>query len=81
MSKSWSYIKGPGDFINKTNNLITIPDNAILITADVVGLYPNIPHETGLKALREALDKQEHYFNTRINSIYAEIVKKNLTYF
>ena len=36
-----------------------IPENAILVTADVVGLYPNIPHEVGLRALREALDKRD----------------------
>ena len=55
MHKGWSYIK---DFINKTKNLSTIPDNALLITADVVGLYPSIPHEAGLRALKEAIDKQ-----------------------
>ena len=35
-----------------------IPDNAILVTADIVGLYPSIPHQTGLIALKEALDKR-----------------------
>ena len=59
MQKGWSYIKDSGDFINKTKNLSTIPDNAILVTADVVGLYPSILHEAGLRALREALDKQD----------------------
>ena len=59
MQKGWSYIKESGDFINKTKNLNTITDNAILVTADVVGLYPSIPHEAGLRALREALDKQD----------------------
>ena len=55
MQKGWSYIKGSGDFIKKINNLDLIPENAILVTADVVGLYPSIPHEVGLRALREAL--------------------------
>ena len=59
MQKGWSYIKDSGDFINKTKNLSTIPDNAILVTADVVGLHPSIPHEAGLRALKEALDKQD----------------------
>ena len=36
-----------GDFLNKTKKLI-------LVTADVVGLYPSIPHEAGLRGLREA---------------------------
>ena len=58
MQKCWSYIKDSGDFINKTKNLSIIPDNAILVTADVVGLYPNVTHEAGLRAFREVLDKQ-----------------------
>ena len=41
------------------SNLVSIPKNAILVTADVVGLYPNIPHEVGLRALGEALDKRD----------------------
>ena len=55
------YIKNSGDFMKKTRNLGSIPKNAILITADVVGLYPCIPHEAGLKALREVLDKREQH--------------------
>ena len=30
-----------------------------MVTADVVGLYPSIPHEVGLRALREALNKRD----------------------
>ena len=59
MQIDWSYIKDSADFINKTKNLSTIPNNAIIITADVVVLSPSISHETGLRALREALDKQD----------------------
>ena len=40
--------------------LVSILFSAILVTADVVGLYPNIPHEAGLKALKEALDKRKN---------------------
>ena len=61
MQKGWSYIKDSGDFIKKTRNLGSIPENAILVTADVVGLYPSIPHEAGLKALREVLYKREQH--------------------
>ena len=63
MQKGWSYIKDSGDFIKRTRNLASIPKNAILITADVVGLYPSIPHEAGLKALRELLDKREQHYS------------------
>ena len=58
MEKSQPYIKDSGDFINKTKNLSTIPDNAILVTVDVVGLYPSTPPGAGLRTHREALDKQ-----------------------
>ena len=57
MPKGWSYIKDCGDFIKKINNLYSIPENVILVTADAVGLYPSTPHEVGLKALRGTLDK------------------------
>ena len=56
MQKGWSYIKDLGDFIKKTQNLGSVPKNAILVTAGIVGLYPSIPHEAGVKALREVFD-------------------------
>ena len=59
MQNGWSYIKDSGDFIKKINNLDSILENAILVKADVMGLYPSIPHEVGLKALREALYKRD----------------------
>ena len=33
----------------------TLPEGAILCTVDVVGLYPHIPHDEGLQAVKEAL--------------------------
>ena len=45
--------------MKKINNLFSIHENAILVTADGVGLYPGMPHEVGLRALREALDKRD----------------------
>ena len=43
--------------MEKRKTLGCITDNAILVTGDVVGLYPSIPHQAGLIALKEALDK------------------------
>ena len=54
MTKGWSYIKDSQDFINKSRKLGKIPENAILVTADIAGLYPSIPHNFGLRALKEA---------------------------
>ena len=62
MQRSWSYIKDSGDFIEKIKRISNIPDDAILVMADVVGLYPSILHELGLKALEaleEALEKRD----------------------
>ena len=44
--------------MEKIKTLGCIPDNAILVTADVVGLYPSIPYRDGLNSLKEANDKK-----------------------
>ena len=64
MRKGWSYIKDSQDFINKSRKLGKIPDNAILATVDVVGLYPSILHNVGLRALKDALNKREQKKNS-----------------
>ena len=51
MQETWSYIKD-SDFINKIGQNGDIPENANLVTAEVVGLYLSIPHKAGLKALK-----------------------------
>ena len=53
MENGWSYIKDSNDFMKKIKHLKSIPDNAILVTEDVVGLYRSIPHEAGLRALKK----------------------------
>ena len=59
MQSSCSYIKDSGNFLRNIKQTGNLPENSILVTADVVGLYPSIPHELGLKALEEALEKRE----------------------
>ena len=76
--KGRSYNKDSSDFIIKTRNLASIPNNAILVTADVAGLYPSIPHEAGLKALREVLDnREEHTVPTSKLTKMTDFVLKN----
>ena len=55
-----------------------IAQDALLVTTDVVGLYSSIPHEVGLKALKETLDKRENR-NIATNDLIkmAEFVLKN----
>ena len=42
MQEGESYIKDTGDFLDKTQNINAIPQNAILASSDVVGPYPSI---------------------------------------
>ena len=51
-------MKDSGDFMNKIKNISTIPKVSILVTADVMGPYPSIPHEAGLKGLEKALNNR-----------------------
>ena len=55
-----SYIKDTVDFLKNVQNMGKIPQDSILVTADVVGLYPNIPHNAGLKALKDTLDCRQN---------------------
>ena len=49
-----------------------------MVTTDAVELYPSIPHEAGLKNLKEALDKRENR-NIATNDLIrmTEFVLKN----
>ena len=78
MQEGESYNKGTGDFLNKIKNINVIPENAILITVDVVGLYTSIPHQAGLEVLREALDKSKTHKVPKGKLVkMAEFVLKN----
>ena len=73
-----SYVKDTNDFLTKLKDMDRFPKEAILVTIDVVGLYPHIPHNEGLAAIRKIL-------NTRTNQEIptddivdlAELVLKN----
>ena len=45
--------------LEKIKTIGSVPENAILITADILGLYRNIPHQPDLKALKEVLEKTD----------------------
>ena len=73
-----SYIKDTNHFLKKLRSLPNLPDDIILCTVDVVGLYPNIPHEECLSALRKRLDlRQEKDVTTSALVELAEVVLKN----
>ena len=73
-----SYIQDTNDFLKKRANLLPLPDDLILCTIDVVGLYPDIPHEEGLIAIRKALDtRKDKTISTDSLIELAECVLKN----
>ena len=53
-----SYIKDTNHFLRKIKELGQLPEGTILCTNDVVGLYPNIPHDEGLAFLKDFLDSR-----------------------
>ena len=59
MQNGLSYIRDSRHFLEKIKTIGSVPENAILVTADVVGLYLNIPHQVGLKALKEVLERRD----------------------
>ena len=71
-------IKDTNDFLSKLASLPSLPDDVILCTIDVVGLYPNIPHDEGLIAMRKTLDlRKDKRISTESLIELAECVLKN----
>ena len=76
-----SYIKDTNDFLEKFRSLQNLPDDIILCTVDVVGLYPNIPQEEGLSALHKRLDLRKEKDVTTSKLVEpAEVVLKNIIF-
>ena len=73
-----SYIQDTNDFLRKLNGLKDLPEDFLLCTVDVVGLYPNVPHSDGLTAIKKALDAREDKTISTENILeLAEVVLKN----
>ena len=54
-----SYVQDSNDMLRKLKDMDRLPENAILVPIDVVGLHPHIPHEEGLQAIRQAAGQRE----------------------
>jgi uncharacterized protein (UPF0305 family) len=50
-----SYIRDDIDFLKQLPN--SVPENAILTTFDIVGLFTNIPTDLGMKAVKHFIEK------------------------
>ena len=55
MKQGESYIRDTGDFLAKLKAAGEVSKGAILVTADVVELYPSIPHNEGLSILKKTV--------------------------
>ena len=76
MRKIWSYFKDSGHFSNKSRSLGKVPDFTILFTTNVVDLYPRIPHNVGLRALKEPRERREQK-NSLQRISYKFVLKSN----
>ena len=56
MKGSRSYVKDARDILQRLKHLGKVPSNVILVTANVVDLFPSILDEARLKALYEKLE-------------------------
>ena len=45
------------DVLNRLEGLVGILERSIICTMDVIGLYPHIPHEDGLRNVREIVEE------------------------
>ena len=66
------------DFLYRIEQLQNIPEGTLLVSFDVVGIYPHTPHDEGLQIMKKYLDKREDQSVTSKN-LYklAEIVLKH----
>ena len=66
------------DFLTRISNINNIPEDSILVSFDVVGLYPHIPHEEGLETMKKYLDqRQDKSISTGHLCDLAKIILKN----
>ena len=64
--------------MKELRSLTNLPDDIILYSVDVVGLYPNIPHDKVLSALQKRLElRREKKVSTSTLVDLAEVVLKN----
>ena len=45
------YIRDSKHFLHLLESLRPLPENAVIVTADVTSLYTNIPHEEGIESV------------------------------
>ena len=59
-----SHINDTKHFLNLIEKLPPLPLNALLVTADIMSLYTNIPHKEGIAAVIHCMEKYRHLLPT-----------------
>ena len=55
-----SYIQDTPDMLRCLEDVGELPDNAVLVTIDVVGLYTNIPRDLGIEIVKQKLETRKN---------------------
>ena len=80
MSSIPSFLRESFDFLDKLRSVGRFEDNVLLVTIDVVGLYPSIPHDDGINALSDFLDS--HHYDRSVRDSICElaglVLKRNI---
>lgn len=82
-TKTPAYIQDTKHFLRIINDLEALPQNAILVSADVTSLYTNIPHDEGIEATAFYINKWREHMpkyapNTQVfKSILHNILKNS----
>ena len=61
-TKHETYLEDTPDFLRKVEELnkkVILPENALLVTIDIIGLFTNIPQEEGISTTEEALNERD----------------------
>ena len=57
-----TYLQDTPDFLREIENINAgpkLPENSLLVSMDVIGLYDNIPNDEGIESLGEALEERK----------------------
>ena len=69
------YVKGTQDFLKKLEKVKGIPQESLLVTLDVKSLYPNIPNNEGIQAVKESYEKyKEKAVSTKVIITFLSLV-------
>ena len=47
------------DFVTRITEIKDLPEDALFVSFDAVGLYPHIPHEEGIEIMKKFLNQRE----------------------